>query len=222
LINAVAFINADNFLFEAARLELEQYFRIIHLFHDKLSYTKSQDEVCAEAECVISFLNVAKVGGIALTKPNINFHPGPPWYPGRGGTSFAIFNGQDKFGATAHRMTDKFDAGEIYYTTYFGIEPHETCETLRNVAHMACFELLRRFCAHVARTGEFPAPNGEKWSGKNYSLGAFREWMTVTDLSDIERIEKLVRACKHSRFPGPFIKIGRHKFSYFPADTKSR
>jgi methionyl-tRNA formyltransferase len=112
-------------------------------------------------------------------------------------------------------MTDKFDAGDIYYTGYFDVAPQDTCETLRNRAHLMCFELLRRFCADVARTGEFPAPSGEKWSGKNYSFAAFREWMTVSDVSDTERIEKLIRACRHSRFPGPFIKIGRHKFSYF-------
>ena len=59
-----------------------------------------------------SILNSAK-------KACINFHPGPPEYPGSGGINFSLYNGDSKFGVTAHLMDEKVDNGSILDIHYF-------------------------------------------------------------------------------------------------------
>ena len=43
----------------------------------------------------------------------VNFHPGPPTYPGWAASNFAVYDGALSFGTTAHYMNDKIDTGEI-------------------------------------------------------------------------------------------------------------
>ncbi|MGQ0663033.1 MAG: hypothetical protein ACT4P2_05500 [Pseudomonadota bacterium] len=49
----------------------------------------SDDEGAAvpipDGDFVVSFLNPTILRGSILRKPNVNFHPAPPDYPGRGG-----------------------------------------------------------------------------------------------------------------------------------------
>lgn len=49
----------------------------------------------------------------ALPGPAYNFHGGPPTYPGLFPASFAIYEGADTFGVTAHEMTAQVDQGAI-------------------------------------------------------------------------------------------------------------
>ena len=48
-----------------------------------------------------------------LSAPAYNFHPGPPTYPGSHAASFAIYEGAEHFGATAHVMDHQVDCGPI-------------------------------------------------------------------------------------------------------------
>ena len=52
----------------------------------------------------------------------INFHPGPPEYPGIGCTNYAIYNEDKNYGVTCHIMTDKIDDGLILSVNRFKIE----------------------------------------------------------------------------------------------------
>ncbi len=56
-----------------------------------------------------------------LGAPAYNFHPGPPTYPGTNAASFAIYEGADKFGATAHVMEQKVDCGPIVAVEWFEV-----------------------------------------------------------------------------------------------------
>jgi methionyl-tRNA formyltransferase len=42
-----------------------------------------------------------------------NFHPGPPEYPGWAPAHFAVYDRAPLFGATAHVMVERVDAGPI-------------------------------------------------------------------------------------------------------------
>jgi len=46
-------------------------------------------------------------------KGAINWHPGPPEYPGIGCTNFAVYNDEKVYGITCHYMVDKVDTGKI-------------------------------------------------------------------------------------------------------------
>jgi len=51
----------------------------------------------------------------------INFHPGPPEYPGTGSCNWALYDEQKEFGVTAHLMNADVDAGPILEVVRFPI-----------------------------------------------------------------------------------------------------
>ena len=51
----------------------------------------------------------------------INFHPGPPEYPGYRPTGFALYRGARRYGVTAHYMTDRVDEGPIVGAERFAV-----------------------------------------------------------------------------------------------------
>ena len=69
-----------------------------------------------EGEYIISYLCPLLIPSNVLKKAKIlalNFHPGPPEYPGIGCTNYAIYNEDSNYGATCHIMSEKIDDGEI-------------------------------------------------------------------------------------------------------------
>ena len=52
-------------------------------------------------------------------KAAINFHPGPPQYPGTGCTNFAIYHEVDEYGVTCHHMAPHVDSGNIIAVSRF-------------------------------------------------------------------------------------------------------
>ena len=56
---------------------------------------------------LVSFCSSVIVPQVLLTKlpgPAYNFHPGPPEYPGRYPSVFALYDGAQHFGITVHEM----------------------------------------------------------------------------------------------------------------------
>ena len=51
----------------------------------------------------------------------INFHPGPPDYPGSGMINWALYDQCESFGVTAHLMNEKVDNGKILKVKRFKI-----------------------------------------------------------------------------------------------------
>ncbi len=177
------------------------------------------DDVVAEMkpDVVISFLSDKILRGKILELPNINFHPAPPKYPGRGGASYAIFNGDKEYGATAHQMTDKVDAGPIYKVRYCNVVPTWDCKTLFEVAENHCYHLLRDFVEHYSRKGMWQETSIE-WNGKAKTRKDFQEFLMAGEFEYSTRmphygtVMRKIRACKHPDFPGPYITVGGYKF----------
>jgi len=61
----------------------------------------------------------------------VNFHNSPlPHYRGANAPSWAIINGESKFGVTWHFMDEKVDTGDILWQKNFDIRENETARTL--------------------------------------------------------------------------------------------
>ena len=75
-------------------------------------------------------------------KWNINFHPGPPEYPGIGCFNFAIYDSATDYGATAHIMEPKVDIGEIIGVERFPITNQENVITLSNKTYESLLKLF--------------------------------------------------------------------------------
>lgn len=94
-----------------------------------------------------------------------NFHPGPPTYPGKHPASFAIYEDATRFGATAHEMLAKVDAGPIVGVEWFDVPPSPRLSQLEKLTFEACVRLLSKLGPALA-TSAAPLPVlPETWSG---------------------------------------------------------
>jgi methionyl-tRNA formyltransferase len=129
-----------------------------------------------------------------------NFHPGPPDYPGLAPAQFAIYDRAAEFGATAHLMVEKVDAGPIIDAARFPIPPGITVFGLEGLAyaHLArlFWELSRRLATQATPLPQIPVRWGERRSSR-------RLYRAICDIPlDIakEELDRRVRAFGHNHF----------------------
>ena len=75
-------------------------------------------------DILISYLSPWIINQKTLSKVklfSLNFHPGPPEYPGTGCYNFAIYNNEINYGVTAHLMDKTVDTGKIIKVNKFKI-----------------------------------------------------------------------------------------------------
>ncbi len=136
----------------------------------------------------------------------INFHPGPPEWPGVGAPSYALYHGDDMFGATAHRMTSDVDAGEIVRVVTFPIATGETCDALFERALHYSLSLFFEIAFGLARDGQVGAA-ACRWARPAMTRAQFDAWMQLSPADSPDEIARKVRALRHPRYPGPFMVV---------------
>ena len=116
-----------------------------------------------------------------------NFHPGSPEYPGLFPSCFAIYEGAISFGATAHRMTQDIDAGEIVGTEIFEIPQDIDRFTLDSKSFEAIARLFSRLADQLADIGTPLPPSGEEWTGRARGKKDFSQLCHLPQ--DVDKIE---------------------------------
>lgn len=198
-------LNASAVLFARQIFDIKALIRHDDALPDDSMLMKLQPDI------VISFLNEKILQGAWLQCRNVNFHPAPPEWPGRGSASLAIFHGSEIYGATAHEMRSAVDSGTILAVRRFPIPPGETCESLFARAEHACLELFFEIGTYFAMQGELPEAAKETWQRKAMSRKQFSEWL-ILDQEDKDTFERKIKASQHSSFPGPYVIIHGYKF----------
>src|ERR1035438_5963276 len=79
---------------------------------------------------IVSNATLALLGYGAL-----NFHPGPPSYPGWAPAHFALYEQATEFGATVHVMVERVDAGSIVDVARFPIPADISVPGLEGLAY---------------------------------------------------------------------------------------
>ena len=148
-------------------------------------------------------------------KWNINFHPGPPEYPGIGCFNFAIYDAAKEFGATAHIMEPKVDSGRIVGVERFSMSENETVETLSNKTYESLYYLYEKTMSFVIKNNDLPKSK-EIWKKKPYTRIELEELATIRSDMSLEEIKKRIRATYFPGKPAPFIDLYRYKFEYNP------
>jgi len=99
----------------------------------------------------------------------VNFHPGPPSYPGWAPAHFALYDEADEFGATVHLMVEKVDAGPIIDLALFPLPPDTSVFALEGMAYARLAFLFWRMARELACEVALPPPLGVPWGTRKYS-----------------------------------------------------
>lgn len=88
---------------------------------------------------------------------SINFHTGPPRWPGRKSAERALCAGDKTFGVTAHIMEPELDSGLILDVIEFDIPAHCNAEKLKKMAFDRIQTLATHFCQRQWRRRAYKA-----------------------------------------------------------------
>jgi len=149
----------------------------------------------------------------ALGHGAYNFHPGPPDYPGWAPAHFALYEGARIFGATAHLMMERVDAGPIVGIETFAIPERTNVRELEQIAYIRLAYLFWRLARELATRSE-PLPTLPlTWSDRKSTRQMYVSACDIPlDISKDE-LERRVRAF-HDDFRGipPTITLHGMKF----------
>jgi methionyl-tRNA formyltransferase len=110
----------------------------------------------------------------ALGYGAINFHPGPPDYPGWAPSHFALYERATEFGATVHVMVERVDAGPIIDIARFPIPPGISVLGLEGLTYGHLARMFWQTAKSLAAEENAPATLGIEWGRKKYSRRAYR------------------------------------------------
>lgn len=141
-----------------------------------------------------------------------NFHPGPPEYPGIFPSCFAIFDEATSFGATAHRMTEKVDEGEIVGATRFSIPPKVDRLQLDGLAFNAVSSLFREMTPKLLDLSNALEPCGLDWAGPVRTRAHFRELCQLPENVSGDEFELRYRAVGEGPDHALTLQVHGHRF----------
>jgi len=141
-----------------------------------------------------------------------NFHPGPPDLPGIFPSCFAIYKQTDRFGVTAHRMTEIIDSGDIVGTEYFEIEPGIDRLTLDTLTYNAIIQLFGRLAPELTNFESQLRNSGEQWSGSATTRKDFEKLCEISmDISESD-FQLRYRAVGEGPNHALYLNIHGHRF----------
>lgn len=146
----------------------------------------------------------------------INFHPGPPEFPGSGSTNFALLERATSFGVTAHVMDDIVDSGEILRVKRFRIDPDDDLETLTTKTHRELLSLALQFISdalenQTANLASLKTTRELEWSGVRRKIGLIDELSSIDVAISQTELSNRVRALHHPDFP---LKLRIHGYTF--------
>ena len=211
----------DEFSKKAANLTLS------HFGNTQIVYSKRTDPFPEalfdwQGNIIISYLSQWIIPEALLSKAKvaaINFHPGPPEYPGIGCTNFAIYNGEQEFGVTCHHMEAKVDTGAIISVKRFPLFADDTVFDLTQKCYKAIFELYANLLSIIKDGGDFPLSN-ETWKRKPFTRKQLNELCTIKPGMRKDEIELRLKATTYGEKVWGRVLINDEMLSYEDALKK--
>jgi methionyl-tRNA formyltransferase len=136
----------------------------------------------------------------------INFHPGPPEYPGIGCYNFALYDEVTEYGVTCHEMAARVDSGPIVRTVRFPIRHDDSVASLkdRSLAHM--LTLFEDVVDGLVAGGALPR-SGEQWTRRPYTRTELNELCRLVPGMSQREIDRRVRATTFPGSPGAYFDL---------------
>ena len=104
----------------------------------------------------------------------VNFHPGPPDYPGWAPSHFALYERAMEFGATVHVMVEQVDAGPIIDVARFPVPRDISVLGLEGLAYAHLAQQFWRMAKSLATDPKLPPVLAIEWGSRKYSRRAYR------------------------------------------------
>lgn len=160
-------------LFTSAREKLLSNVLSISRQHsDDVVLVRGTDDLCPDKLAdrhIVSIFNAHIIPEQFLSRPNINIHAGPTWYPGWGGIWRAHLDSRTTHGVCAHHMERTVDSGKIVYTDCFPIDLNVIDLTaLSELTRVKSLNALDAILEHVSLFSRL-APETGHWSGVRWS-----------------------------------------------------
>jgi len=173
-----------------------------------------------EGEYILCFRSLFILRKALIDKAKIaaiNFHPGPPEYPGSGCVNFALYNNAKNYGVTAHVINEKVDNGEILEVRRFPISSFDDLPSVLARTHSELSNLCSDFISKIFSNGESfieekkSASKHEKWSGDAKLMKELELLQTVSPDVSEEELKRIIRATYIEGYP-PRIELHGFKF----------
>ena len=171
-----------------------------------------------EYDILISYISPWIIPKSVLQKTkkwNMNFHPGPPEYPGIGCFNFALYNLEDTFGSTAHLMERKVDTGKIIGVNRFKITRKEDVQSLSKKTYKTQLKLYKYIIKYIFLNDSLPECD-EHWTRKPYKRNDLEKLSRIEKNMTEFEIKKRIRCTYLKGKPAPFIELYGEKFEYNP------
>ena len=166
-----------------------------------------------EGDYVISYLSrwIVPANVLESTKlAAINFHPGPPEYPGFGCVNFALYENAKEYGVTCHHMAPRVDSGPIIAVKRFALVAEDNVESVLARSHACLLELFQDIISGLIKSGELPE-SGEQWSRKPFSRKQLDELGVLrVDMPEAE-VARRIRATNYAQWK-PKLVLGPFEF----------
>ena len=149
----------------------------------------------------------------ALGHGAYNFHPGPPTYAGWAPAHFALYDNAKNFGATAHEMIARVDAGPIVGVESFAIPQDIGVRDLEQIAFVRLAYLFWRMSKELA-THPDPLPTLPIcWSGTKSTRHMYVEMCRLPSDISKDEMARRIRAFSDD-FRGIHPTITMHGFEF--------
>lgn len=201
---------------------------------DVISYLKKHSEVAVytgkrtdifpvsafnkSPDIVISYLSPWIIPEMVLKRTrlwNINFHPGPPEYPGIGCFNFAIYNGEKTYGVTSHIMDSKVDTGRIIGVKRFALIESDSLYDLSIKSYKNMLSLFFEIMDFILEKKRLPDCN-EVWKREPFRRKDLEALCKIDSGATESEILRKIRATRYPDMPGAYIELHGNKFEYNP------
>jgi methionyl-tRNA formyltransferase len=146
----------------------------------------------------------------------INFHPGPPSYPGWAPAHFPLYNDETEFGATAHFMVERVDAGPIIDVATYSVPAGISPRALEGLTYAHLAKLFWRLAKSLATQAEELPTRPLHWGGKKYSRRDYRAMCDIPSDVSLSEFRRRMRIFGNNNF-GMCPTIGLHGIQFEPS-----
>ena len=198
--------------------QLVKYLKFKKIRFDYIDSSKKKEiKISKRYDYLISFLNSIYINKSVRKKikiNSINFHPGPPEYPGFGCYNFALLDRVNFYGSTVHIINDKFDSGKIIDVNKFKISYKKlNLEKLISKTHRNIIKQAKDLI-NIIQNKELKIKGNFKWKKKAYTKKEFEIAREIKINDSKENVLKKIKAFSYKDYESVYINFKGFKFEF--------